>query len=128
MKKILIVDDESEILDILQSRFDAKGYRVVRAVDGDSALKQTRAEQPDIVLMDVTMPEPNGYMVCRTIKDSEDLKAIPVVLLTGRNSDSDRFWGEESGADAYMTKPYELAELMRVVEGFIGLPDEELQT
>lgn len=126
MKQILIVDDEPEILDILESRFDAKGYRVIRAVDGNSALRQMQAEKPSIVLMDVTMPEPNGYMVCRTIKDNEALKHTPVILLTGRDSDSDRFWGEESGADAYITKPYELTELLKAVERLIGTANGDL--
>jgi two-component system, OmpR family, alkaline phosphatase synthesis response regulator PhoP len=111
-KKILIVDDEPDILFMLQSRLEAHEYDVVIASNGEEALEKARAENPDIILLDVMMPPPNGFQVCRTLKDDPAYKHIPVIMLTAKTTESDQFWGLESGADGYVTKPYNSEELL----------------
>jgi len=111
-KKILIVDDEPNIVMMLERRLKANGYDVIAAYAGEEALKRAKEDGPDLILLDVMMPPPNGFQVCRTLKDDPKYKHIPVVLLTAKVTESDQFWGMESGADAYVTKPYNADELL----------------
>ncbi|MEE9219607.1 MAG: response regulator [Acidobacteriota bacterium] len=111
---ILIAEDNPELLDVLSLQFDWHGYRVLRARDGLEALQQIDSE-PDVLLLDVMMPRKNGYEVCRTIKNDPELHDLPVILLTGRRTESDREWGLDCGADVYMTKPFGIQELERQV-------------
>jgi len=115
-KKILVVDDEESILVLIRTRLKAAGYDVVTGASGTEALEKVRSEKPDLAILDVMMPPPNGYQVCRAIKDDADLRHIPVAMLTAKATDSDKFWGEESGADAYITKPYNPQELMEIIK------------
>ncbi len=119
-KRILISDDDPEIRLILKTRLEKNGYEISTAEDGASALEKARSEKPDLIMMDVNMPPPNGYQACRQLKDDQELKKIPVVLLTAKTSDSDKFWGLESGADAYLTKPYSSEELLNKIRSLIG--------
>lgn len=119
-KKLLVVDDSPTILMMACGRLQEEGYEIVTAVDGDGALSQTKKERPDLIVMDVIMPPPNGYQVCRTLKDDPDYKKIPIILLTAKTSESDKFWGDESGADAYITKPYDPDELAAKVKELLG--------
>lgn len=118
-KKVLVVDDEEAIVELLKTRFAAGKYEVVSASNGSQALSKVKEENPDIIVLDVMMPPPNGYQVCRTLKDDPDYKNIPIILLTAKNTSSDEFWGMESGADAYMTKPYNGEELMAKVKSLL---------
>jgi len=118
-KKILVVDDEPVIVKMLSTRLTANGYDVIQAHSGEEALKVMESNVPDLVVMDVTMPPPNGYQVCRTIKDDERFKLIPVLLLTAKTSESDKFWGMEAGADVYMTKPYNSEDLLKKIQGLL---------
>jgi len=115
-KKILIVDDEPMILELLKMRLEAANYDVVTAEDGEEALQKAKSEKPDLITLDVIMPPPNGFQVCRTLKDDPQYKKIPVILLTAKTTKSDQFWGTESGADAYVTKPYNADDLMEKIE------------
>lgn len=114
-KKIVVADDEPSILLMVENRLKANGFEVVTAADGAQALAAIKQHKPDLAILDIMMPPPNGYQVCRMIKDDPALKKTPVILLTARGSQSDRFWGTESGADAYITKPYDPKELMETV-------------
>lgn len=116
MKKILIIDDEQSIIDVLTIRLEANGYNVISGISGEEALQKTKEEHPDIILMDVMMPPPNGFQTCRTLKDDPQLKHIPIILLTAKTQESDKFWGTESGADGYLTKPYNSNELLSKIE------------
>jgi DNA-binding response OmpR family regulator len=118
-KKILIVDDEPQILALLMSRLKTSGYEISLAQSGAEALKQAKTVRPDLLILDVMMPPPNGFQVCRMLKDDPDFKNTPIILLTAKAAESDQFWGLESGADAYVTKPYNPKELLNQVQALL---------
>jgi DNA-binding response OmpR family regulator len=119
-KRILIVDDEADIIEMLKIRLESLGYDTSAAVNGEEALRKVNEEKPNLVLLDVMMPPPNGFQVCRIIKDDPDLKHIPVIMLTAKSTDSDKFWGMESGAEDYVTKPYNADELLEKIKAIIN--------
>lgn len=115
-QKILIADDEPDLLDLLQTRLKATGYQVALAADGVEAINAVKADQPDLIILDVMMPNRNGFQACRQLKDDPQFKNIPVILLTAKTTESDQFWGIEAGADAYITKPYNEKELLAKIK------------
>ncbi len=124
MRKILIVDDEPYILNILDFSLDAEGYRVLQASDGEEALRMAQDQIPDLVIMDVMMPRQDGFETCRRLKEDLRTADIPVVLLTARNSREDRSKGEEVRADGYITKPFSPQRLLDTVQEFLGVISE----
>lgn len=108
---ILVVDDSPDNVTILRTLLEARGYRVVSAPDGRSALARVREDHPDLVLLDVMMPGMDGWQVCRAIKGHADFASIRVVMVTARSEFEDRMEGMRSGADDYVAKPLNLAEL-----------------
>ena len=124
MRKILIVDDEPYILNILDFSLDAEGYRVLQASDGEEALRMAQDQIPDLVIMDVMMPRQDGFETCRRLKEDLRTADIPVVLLTARNSREDRNKGEEVRADGYITKPFSPQRLLDTVQEFLCVISE----
>jgi len=120
-RKILVADDNANIRKVVKMGFESLGYTVLTAEDGRRALELIRAERPDLVILDVMMPEKNGYDVCAEMKGDPELRAIPVVMLTAKNLEEDQYWGRELGADEYITKPYDPETLERVVENILAL-------
>ncbi|MBI2609383.1 MAG: response regulator [Deltaproteobacteria bacterium] len=118
-KKVLIIDDEQDLIDLLTLRLENEGYEVSAALNGTEGLEKIKSEKPDIVLLDVMMPELNGYQVCRKLKQDDNLKDIPVVMLTAKAQESDKFWGMEIGADDYVTKPFEFSQLSEVIKKYL---------
>ena len=118
-KKILVTDDEANIVMMVETRLKKQGYAVITANSGATALEQVKKDRPDLIILDVMMPPPNGFQVCRQLKDDEQYKDIPIILLTAKSSESDQFWGMESGADAYVTKPYNPEELLSKVKDLL---------
>jgi DNA-binding response OmpR family regulator len=106
--KILLVDDEPNLRETLAFNLRAAGYQVITAATGPAALEQARAEQPDLVILDLMLPELDGLTVCRSLREFSD---APVLMLTARTGELDKIVGLESGADDYMTKPFSLGEL-----------------
>ncbi|MFC2149825.1 response regulator transcription factor [Candidatus Auribacterota bacterium] len=117
--RVLIVEDEPHVLSMLEFRLKQSGYDVLTAGSGTEALKKAREEDPKLIVLDVMMPPPNGYQVCRMLKDDAAKCHIPVILLTARSTESDKFWGMESGADDYVTKPYDVEELINKIKSFL---------
>lgn len=117
--KILVADDSPTHLRLTSEPLMEQGYDVLTATDGEEALRKTESERPVLVVLDVVMPKLNGFKVCRKIKSSPELKDIKVILCTSKNQESDKFWGEKQGADAYVVKPFDekdlLAEVARLV-------------
>lgn len=114
-KKILVVDDEKTIIDLVRIRLEKNGYKVVTAANGEEALSTAQQEAPDLVILDVMMPEMNGYEVLKRIR--EDLKMdMPVMLLTAKSTDNDVWEGWQSGVDYYVTKPFTAHTLLRGVQ------------
>lgn len=114
-KKILCVDDEPAILKTLEKRLKNQGYDVLTGNCGDDALERLQDNKFDLIILDVDMPPPNGFQLCRQLKDDPDYQATPIMLLTARGTEGDQFWGMESGADMYLTKPYSHEELLEKV-------------
>jgi twitching motility two-component system response regulator PilH len=114
-KTILVVDDSPTQMKLMTTALQGKGYKIITAVDGEEALEKANKEQPDLMLLDVILPKKNGFQVCRQLKTAPDTKAIKVILVTTKSQDTDRFWGLKQGADEYITKPFEDAELQQMV-------------
>ncbi len=114
-KKIFIVEDELDFLSTLRERLEFEGFVVITAVDGEEALKKIPEEKPDLILLDIMLPEMNGYQVCRELKSNPETETIPVVVVTAKSQESDKFWAKETGADDYVTKPFEMEELLQII-------------
>ncbi len=120
MVKILVADDSDTDMRFILDSFKNSNYDVTRASDGEEAEQKARAGNFDLIILDVVMPKKNGFQVCRALKQDENLKRIPIILLTSKTQDSDKFWGRKQGADEYMTKPFDQLDLMRAVKKYIG--------
>ncbi len=120
MKKILIVDDEADIIEILQFVLEAQGYKCITAFDGEEGLKLAKEEKPDLIILDVMMPKINGYKISRLLKFDEKYKNIPILMITARSQEEDRIIGEETGADEYITKPFKVEEVVAKVKSYLG--------
>jgi DNA-binding response OmpR family regulator len=107
-RTILVVDDEPIILEALSESLERDGYTVITAADGRSALERFRSGRPDLVVLDLMLPELSGIEVCRIIRAES---AVPILMLTAKDSEIDKVVGLEIGADDYMTKPFSLREL-----------------
>ena len=119
MKKILIVDDDSILRNVLQKSLEQKGYQVVSVDSGKSALIQFNQDVPDIIISDVSMPEMNGFEFCRQLRSQPSGKLIPFIFLSAKNDLDDRIQGHTIGADSYLTKPFEMKELLANIEALI---------
>jgi DNA-binding response OmpR family regulator len=120
IKKILVVEDEKDILELLISVFDDfRDYRILSATDGEEALRLTRVDNPDIILLDIQLPRLNGYEVCKSVKSDPTMSHTKVLMLSGMAQNSDRQKAQEAGADGYITKPFSSIELLEKVEGLL---------
>ncbi|MDR6095300.1 twitching motility response regulator PilH [Stenotrophomonas sp. SORGH_AS_0321] len=123
MARILIVDDSPSQLLGIQRIVEKLGHQILTATDGAAGVETARAELPDLVLMDVVMPNLNGFQATRTLARDESTRHIPVILVTTKDQDTDRMWGMRQGAKAYITKPFSEDELSEVLERvFAGQP------
>jgi two-component system phosphate regulon response regulator PhoB len=112
MPRILVVDDEPDALELIKFNLKSAGYDVVTAADGDEALKKVRARAPDLIILDVMLPEVDGLEVCKIIRRDSRASAIPIIMLTAKAAEIDRVLGLELGADDYVTKPFSPRELV----------------
>ncbi|MEK6743896.1 MAG: response regulator [Nitrospirota bacterium] len=115
-KKILIADDNENIRDALTYLLEDEGYELRLASDGADTLRKVRERKPDILFLDIMMPEINGYDVCRTIKNDPDLKSIYVIMLTAKGQVAEQERGKEVGADEYIVKPFSPMEILARVK------------
>jgi DNA-binding response OmpR family regulator len=120
MPTILVADDETDLLTILHDRLAALGFEVRTARNGVEALEGITAERPDVVILDLMMPELNGFQVCRRVKADPALRTTPVIMLTAKDTEADRFWGHEVGADLYLTKPMDPAQVVAHVQELLS--------
>ena len=115
-KKILAVDDERHIVRLVEVNLQRAGYQVVTAYDGREALEKVKAEEPDLIVLDVMMPYMDGFEVLKNLKADPVTAEIPVIMLTAKAQDADVFRGWQSGVDCYLTKPFNPMELLTFVK------------
>jgi DNA-binding response OmpR family regulator len=122
MRRILIADDDPDILELLTLNLEHEGFEVLGASNGDEAWALTRDAMPDLVVLDVMMPERDGLDVLTSLKAHPRTRHIPVVLLTAKATDAEVWEGWRAGADYYMTKPFNLDELLRFLDNLLPAP------
>ncbi|PNZ39081.1 response regulator transcription factor [Mammaliicoccus vitulinus] len=116
-QKVLVVDDEQSIVTLLKYNIEQAGYQVIVAYDGVQALEKVNEEKPDLVVLDVMLPEKDGIEVCKTIRS--DKNQVPILMLTAKDDEFDRVLGLELGADDYMTKPFSPREVVARVKAIL---------
>jgi len=119
-KRLLLVDDSPADLHLISSVLSVSGYQISTAANGEEGLAKAKSERPDLIILDVVMPKMNGFQVCRAIKSTSDIAAVPVILLTSKNQKSDQFWGMKQGADMYLTKPFAPNELLKAAAKYLA--------
>lgn len=119
-KKVLIADDEANIVISLEFLMKREGYAVSIARDGPTALAAIRGTRPDLVLLDVMMPGLSGFEVCQAVRTDESLAGVKILMLSAKGRDTDIAKGQAMGADAYMTKPFSTKELAAKVRELLG--------
>ena len=124
MKKILIVDDEDDILHFLDLVLREKGYEVATATGGQEALTRAQLERPDLILLDIMMPQMDGWEVLKLLRVDEETAAIPVAMLSARTEARDRVQGLQEGAVDYICKPFSLQELIGKIEAIFAQVEE----
>ena len=110
--RILVVDDEPEAVELVEFNLKQAGYAVSTAVDGAEALKKARSQTPDLIVLDVMLPEMDGFEICKTLRDEAPTARTPILMLTAKAAEIDRVLGLELGADDYLTKPFSPRELL----------------
>jgi two-component system, OmpR family, alkaline phosphatase synthesis response regulator PhoP len=123
--KVLVVEDERDVAELIRFNLTRESYEVVVAATGADALKYVRESRPDIVLLDIMVPQLNGWEVCRRLKQDAATGAIPVIMVTGRVEEGDKVLGFEMGADDYVTKPFSPRELLARIRAVVrrGKPE-----
>jgi DNA-binding response OmpR family regulator len=112
MSKILVVDDEPDAVELIKFNLKGAGYDVMTAADGDEALKKARSLLPDLIVLDLMLPEVDGLEVCKILRRDQRVSATPILMLTAKAAEIDRVLGLELGADDYVTKPFSPRELI----------------
>jgi DNA-binding response OmpR family regulator len=120
LKKVLIVDDSQAESRLMQQFLESAGYWAVPLSDPSRIEQLIDSEHPSLILLDVVMPGRNGFQACRELKNSEVYKNIPIVLVTSKSGDSDKFWGRQQGAEGYVVKPFTAEQLIGEVQRVIG--------
>jgi DNA-binding response OmpR family regulator len=119
-KRILSIEDEPAIQMTLRARLEANGYEVLCVSDGEEGLRVAQQEKPDLIILDLMLPKRDGYSICRLLKFDQRYRHIPILMLTARGLEKDRETGMKTGADAYVTKPFDSADLVATVRRLLG--------
>lgn len=115
-KLIMIVEDSQTDMRIAESICLDNGYKTIAVTEGDKVLSTALEKKPDLILLDVILPNKNGFQVCRQLKATPETKEINIVIVSSKDQASDKFWGKKQGADDYITKPYTEGELLAAIE------------
>ena len=115
-RRILVVDDETDLLSMVEMRLTANGYEVITAQDGQEGLDKAKSEKPDLMILDLMLPKMDGYKVCALLKKDARYSKTPIILFTARAQEDDKQLGSEVGADAYITKPFDPDTLLVKIE------------
>lgn len=114
--RILLIDDHQTVFRLLEAIVRIKGYQLLYAESGQKGIVMARQEQPDLILLDVMMPDIDGFKVCQYLKENVDTQNIPVMFLTARGADGDMETGRKAGADGFMTKPFQTIDVLKQIE------------
>ena len=125
MKKILIVDDEQDIVESLKFVLEGNNYTCYCAYNGEDGLNLAREIIPDLIILDVMMPRINGYKISRLLKFDKKYQNIPILMITARSQEEDKLIGEETGANEYITKPFDLDEVLQIVQKYLETTEVE---
>jgi DNA-binding response OmpR family regulator len=120
--RILVVDDEADLVSVLRIGLEVEGFEVIEASDGEEGLRLARECKPALILLDLMLPKLDGYKVCRSLKFDERYRALPILILSARSGEQDRRLAHDMGADGFITKPYEMKDLIAKVRHKLGLP------
>ena len=119
MSTVLVVDDSKTEIFQFREMLEKLGYEVITAENGRDGVAMAKQEQPDVVLMDIVMPDMNGFQATRQITRAAETKHIPVIIVSSKDQETDKVWSERQGAKAYLTKPVNLQELSTVMQSFL---------
>ena len=122
MKTVALIEDDADLFSLLKYNIEKEGFRFIGSQTGKDALELCRRERPDVIILDIMLPDSDGIEICRGIRSSPDLVHVPVIFLTARGSESDRILGLELGANDYMVKPFSVRELMARVRNQLRAP------
>ncbi len=120
LPKILIIDDEVDLVETVRFPLELEGYQVLVAYNGEEGLQLARKENPDLIILDLMLPKIDGFKVCRFLKFDDKYKHIPIIMLTARSQEKDRLLGKETGADEYITKPFDIDDLLNRIKKYIS--------
>lgn len=118
-RKILLIDDEKDLVDLVKSNLESNGYDVLIAFNGKQGLEKAMAEQPDLIILDIMMPVMDGFETLRKIRDDDRIKNTPIIMLTVKSETESIFKAEELGSTDYITKPFSLEELINLIKTYI---------
>jgi len=118
-KKILIIEDEAELVKLIELRLKASNFEVISALDGEEGLKKAQSENPDLILLDIVMPKIDGYMVCRHLKDDPKTQRIPIIIITASGGKNLQQRSRDAGADGLVIKPFEAEDLLSKISNFV---------
>ena len=119
MSKVLVIDDSKTEIYQFREMLEKLGYEVITAENGRDGVALAKTELPDVVLMDIVMPDMNGFQATRQITRAAETKHIPVIIVSSKDQETDKVWGERQGAKGYLTKPVDSEELSSVVQSFL---------
>jgi len=125
-KKILVVDDSPPVRSFIGYNLKQFSFEIVYAEDGMEAMVFLKKIKPDLIFLDINLPKMNGYVLCRKIKTEEKTKDVPVILVSQRDTDWDKTWGEKAGADGYITKPFDAQQIVEVVKKYFPTEAENI--
>ena len=117
--RVLIVDDEPDIVESIKFNLELEGFECLVARDGEDALLKAKREKPNLILLDIMLPKINGYKIARLLKFDQSYKDIPIIMLTARTQKTDIQLGEETGADEYVTKPFDMEMLVGLAKKYL---------
>ena len=120
MSKIVLVDDSYAELQVIESYLKSANHTVVSCPNTDKLEDKLVSEKPDLIVMDVVMPGRNGFQACRDLKSDDRFKGIPIVLCTSKGQESDKFWGQQQGANGHVVKPFKAEDLLAAVKRALG--------
>jgi len=125
MQKIIIIDDEKDIVELISYNLEKEGYTIAKAYDGEAALQTIKAQKPNLIILDLMLPKISGLDICKAVRNNPDTSSLPIIMLTAKADETDKIIGLEIGADDYITKPFSVKELVARVRAILRRRHEE---